>query len=71
MENNNSTKKNTVKCPICRKSSIQKFLPFCSLRCSQIDLSKWLNEDYRMSVIETDDFIEEIVITGDTIDSNY
>jgi hypothetical protein len=24
------------------------FLPFCSARCRQVDLGKWLNEEYRM-----------------------
>lgn len=39
-------------CPVCEKKSVEKYRPFCSKRCSYIDLSKWLNEDYK---IETDD----------------
>ena len=40
------------KCPICRTPvelrSKNKFFPFCSKRCKQQDLGKWLNEEYRM-----------------------
>jgi uncharacterized protein len=42
-------------CPICQKLSQQKFHPFCSGRCAQIDLGKWLGEGYRIPVKETPD----------------
>ena len=29
-------------CPICGKPSLQKFHPFCSARCAQVDLNRWL-----------------------------
>lgn len=44
-------------CPICGKrvddvrastSAHRPPRPFCSTRCRQIDLGKWLNEDYRI-----------------------
>ena len=28
-------------CPICAKPSAQKYHPFCSPRCAQIDLNRW------------------------------
>ncbi|MDP6925870.1 MAG: DNA gyrase inhibitor YacG, partial [Rhodospirillales bacterium] len=31
----------------------------CSQRCAQLDLSKWLNEESRVPVIETDDYDED------------
>jgi endogenous inhibitor of DNA gyrase (YacG/DUF329 family) len=34
------------KCPNCRKSATLKFRPFCTKRCADMDLSRWLNEDY-------------------------
>jgi hypothetical protein len=52
---NNSQKK----CPNCGKPALPKFRPFCSTRCSQLDLASWFNEDYRMPVVETDDFDED------------
>ncbi|MFM8745443.1 MAG: DNA gyrase inhibitor YacG [Aestuariivirga sp.] len=33
-------------CPICAKPSQQKFHPFCSARCAQVDLNRWLGGHY-------------------------
>jgi uncharacterized protein len=33
-------------CPICGKSAEERFKPFCSARCHQIDLHRWLGEVY-------------------------
>ncbi len=33
-------------CPICRKPSQQKHHPFCSNRCAQVDLNRWLGGHY-------------------------
>jgi len=59
MATRNSQKSSDKKCSICGKPVLIKFRPFCSIRCSQLDLSKWLNEDYSMPVVETDDFDED------------
>ena len=34
------------KCPICAKPSAPKFNPFCSKRCADVDLSRWLKGAY-------------------------
>lgn len=34
------------KCPICKKPSVFKFRPFCSKRCAEVDLARWLRGDY-------------------------
>jgi hypothetical protein len=34
------------KCAICSKPQDEKFRPFCSKRCADIDLGRWLNEEY-------------------------
>lgn len=39
-------------CPNCGKASVQAFRPFCSKRCADIDLGRWLNEDYRIPAEE-------------------
>jgi endogenous inhibitor of DNA gyrase (YacG/DUF329 family) len=39
-------------CPICGKPAVLRHRPFCSTRCAQIDLGRWLKGTYR---IETDD----------------
>ncbi len=39
-------------CPVCNKTSIEAFRPFCSPRCANIDLGKWLGEHYKMPTEE-------------------
>jgi hypothetical protein len=38
----------SAKCPICGKEIEAQFRPFCSMRCKQIDLNRWLTETYRV-----------------------
>ncbi|MCB2135021.1 MAG: DNA gyrase inhibitor YacG [Rhodobacteraceae bacterium] len=33
-------------CPICQKDSDPKYRPFCSRRCADVDLGRWLNGSY-------------------------
>lgn len=33
-------------CPICAKDTDPKYRPFCSRRCADVDLGKWLNQSY-------------------------
>ncbi len=35
-----------MSCPICGENTLQAFRPFCSKRCADIDLAKWLNGSY-------------------------
>jgi endogenous inhibitor of DNA gyrase (YacG/DUF329 family) len=35
-----------AKCPECSKPAEARFAPFCSTRCQQIDLGRWLKGDY-------------------------
>ncbi|MEZ5758656.1 MAG: DNA gyrase inhibitor YacG [Emcibacteraceae bacterium] len=37
---------NNDKCPICNGAATKKYYPFCSARCSEIDLGRWFNESY-------------------------
>jgi endogenous inhibitor of DNA gyrase (YacG/DUF329 family) len=39
-------------CPICAKPSQQKFHPFCSSRCAQIDLNRWFGGNYAVPAEE-------------------
>ncbi|HEX5008060.1 MAG TPA: DNA gyrase inhibitor YacG [Hyphomonadaceae bacterium] len=36
----------TERCPICEKPADAKYAPFCSKRCADIDLSRWLKGGY-------------------------
>ena len=44
------------KCPICNKQIDQNLMtkPFCSQRCSHVDLGNWLGEKYTIQVNEDD-----------------
>ncbi|MBV1797552.1 DNA gyrase inhibitor YacG [Siccirubricoccus sp. G192] len=33
-------------CAICGKPAVAAFRPFCSARCRQVDLGRWLAGDY-------------------------
>ena len=36
------------RCPICEKPSEARFRPFCSKRCADVDLGRWLHGSYRI-----------------------
>lgn len=48
------------KCPICGKPSTFNYRPFCSKRCADVDLNRWLGGVYCIETEETasDSFIE-------------
>jgi endogenous inhibitor of DNA gyrase (YacG/DUF329 family) len=33
-------------CPICGKPTVEAYRPFCSKRCADVDLARWLRGDY-------------------------
>ena len=41
-------------CPICRKETDPKYRPFCSKRCADIDLGRWLTGGYAIPAEEED-----------------
>ena len=43
------------RCPICRRAASPGFEPFCSKRCADVDLHRWLGEGYRVPVEVDDD----------------
>jgi uncharacterized protein len=36
-------------CPICGKPTDPKFRPFCSARCADVDLHRWLTGGYSIA----------------------
>lgn len=42
-------------CPICGSPTVEAFRPFCSRRCADIDLGRWLKEGYRVPTEEAPD----------------
>lgn len=43
------------RCPNCGAPSDPLFHPFCSKRCKDVDLNRWLKGGYSIPVVEDDD----------------
>ena len=55
-------------CPICDKKTDAKYRPFCSKRCADVDLGKWLNGGYAIPASEID---EEQASASDPDDTTF
>lgn len=42
-------------CPICGKPTVEAYRPFCSKRCADVDLNRWLTGAYAIPVVADDD----------------
>ena len=42
-------------CAICGKPVVEQFKPFCSKRCTDVDLNRWLSGVYAVPVVEEED----------------
>jgi len=49
------TSRKRGKCPICGKATVESFRPFCSRRCADVDLGRWLGGTYRIPTDERPD----------------
>jgi endogenous inhibitor of DNA gyrase (YacG/DUF329 family) len=45
----------TAFCPICSKPTVDTFRPFCSKRCADVDLNRWLSGVYAVPVKDEED----------------
>jgi endogenous inhibitor of DNA gyrase (YacG/DUF329 family) len=41
-------------CPLCGKPAIEQYKPFCSRRCADVDLNRWLSGVYAVPAKEDD-----------------
>lgn len=49
------TQKSPIKrCPECGKPTLEIYKPFCSKRCADIDLHRWMKGQYAIPVVEED-----------------
>lgn len=59
-----------VDCPTCGKkvewTEQNKFRPFCSERCKQIDLGAWASEKYAIPVVKQPDELDDDAETPST-----
>ena len=54
-----------VACPLCQQLAEAMYAPFCSRRCAQLDLEKWLTGDYAIPAHEAmDDSDVEMLIAA-------
>jgi endogenous inhibitor of DNA gyrase (YacG/DUF329 family) len=44
-----------MSCPICGKPAVAEYRPFCSRRCADVDLGRWLTESYRIPAQSEDE----------------
>ena len=42
-------------CPICGKPPADPYRPFCSRRCADVDLHRWLSGVYAVPAVESDE----------------
>jgi endogenous inhibitor of DNA gyrase (YacG/DUF329 family) len=39
-------------CPICGAPPVEKFRPFCSRHCADVDLGRWFSGSYSVPAVE-------------------
>ena len=44
-----------MSCPICNRQSDPNYRPFCSKRCADVDLAKWLGGTYAIPSTDPED----------------
>ena len=47
--------KKNRRCANCGGEVVPEYKPFCSRRCADIDLGRWLNESYTIPAVEPPD----------------
>lgn len=48
-----------AKCPICERPVTAEFKPFCSARCADVDLHRWLSDRYAVPGAEGPDGLDD------------
>lgn len=49
-----------TKCAMCDAPVVEKYRPFCSKRCADLDLGKWLNASYAVPATEPPEYLEDL-----------
>ena len=55
MSSRTSTLDQTKPCAVCGKPQVEPFRPFCSRRCADVDLHRWLSGAYALPALEDED----------------
>lgn len=56
------------RCPTCEAPAQRRFRPFCSKRCQDLDLGRWLRGSYR---IPTEEAAGDATVEGDDDDDGF
>lgn len=57
-----------MSCPICARESVATYRPFCSKRCADVDLAKWLGGGYAIPSTDPADMEEAADALIDALD---
>ena len=57
-------------CAICGKPQVERFKPFCSRRCADVDLNRWMNGVYAIPAEEDDDEADSLPESSPRTDEN-
>ncbi|MEM9015181.1 MAG: DNA gyrase inhibitor YacG [Pseudomonadota bacterium] len=52
--NDNGPPKAHPDCPICTQKTAAEYAPFCSKRCADVDLHRWLSGGYAIAASDDD-----------------
>ncbi|MGR3495611.1 DNA gyrase inhibitor YacG [Citreimonas sp.] len=44
-----------MSCPVCKRKSDAAYRPFCSKRCADVDLAKWMSGSYAIPSDDPED----------------
>lgn len=58
-------------CPICKQDSAKEYRPFCSKRCADIDLGRWMNGAYAIPSEREFDPEEVAKALNEAVDAEY
>jgi len=50
-----------MSCPMCGKPRVDRYRPFCSRKCADLDLARWLNGAYRFESTREDEDDDELL----------
>jgi uncharacterized protein len=45
----------STRCPICGRPALEETRPFCSRRCRDVDLNRWLSDSYVIPGSDSDE----------------
>jgi len=52
-------RKKSSECPNCGEETVADYSPFCSKRCADIDLHRWLSGGYAIPAADDDGYDED------------